>query len=46
MKKRYFAPELEILILEQADIITNSPTTGGGKDNQDESYEGGFDNWG
>jgi hypothetical protein len=29
-KKQYFAPELELLILEQTDIITNSPPVSGG----------------
>ena len=30
MKKKYVSPELEVLILEQTDIITSSPTTSGG----------------
>lgn len=40
MKKKYVSPELEILLLEQSDIITNSPIggVGGGDTGPDDEF--------
>ena len=45
-KKQYSAPELDLLILEQTDIITNSPPVSGGVGGGTGENPGIEDNWG
>lgn len=44
MKKQYISPELDILLLESADVITASPVDGGGAGGG--NLGGEFDDWG
>lgn len=47
MKKQYEAPELEVIVLEQSDIITKSgyAQTGIGSVQGDKDNQGQFDAW-